>query len=82
MTPLIIAAVATTAISFLCESIFGFGGGLMSIPILTLLLGVRDGVTFVLLFQLLMGLLIFQSYKDIQWKVAIPMTVGLAVGTI
>jgi len=82
MTWLVILAVLATSLSFFGESIFGFGGGLLSIPILSLLLGVRDGVTFILIFQLLMGVLIFQIHKDIRWRIAIPVTIGLTGGAI
>lgn len=67
-------------LAFFGESLFGFGGGLISIPLLSFVLGVKDAVTLALIFQLLMGLLIFQNYKHTNWKVAIPMTVGLLVG--
>ncbi len=82
MSWLIALAILVTCASFFGESIFGFGGGLMSIPILSLLIGVREGVTFILIFQLLMGVLMFQIYKEIEWRTAIPMTIGLTVGAI
>lgn len=82
MTTLVVLAVLTTCISFFCEAIFGFGGGLISIPILSLLVGVHDGVTYILIFQLLMGLLILQSYRDIQWRLAIPMSIGIVIGAL
>src|SRR3990167_2750372 len=69
-------------LSFFAESIFGFGGGLIAIPLLSLLMPVKDSVTIVLIFQLLMGLLIFKIYKLIDWKIALPMTFGLIFGTI
>ena len=70
------------AVAFLGEAIFGFGGGLISVPLLSLILNVKEAVTLVLIFQLRMGLLIFKSYKHITWKVAKPMTLGVIVGTI
>lgn len=77
---LLIAVIIVLA--FFGESIFGFGGGLIAIPLLSLILGVRDAVTFVLIFQLFMGLLIWKSYKHIDWKSAKPMTVSIIIGTI
>src|SRR5258708_33640020 len=65
------------AIAFFGESIFGFGGGLISIPLLSLLIGVKGAVTLVLIFQLLTGLLIWKSYKHIDWKSAKPMTLSI-----
>ncbi len=76
LTPLILA------LAFFGESIFGFGGGLISIPLLSLLIGVRGAITLVLIFQLCMGLLIWRSYKHIDWKTAIPMVPFIIIGTI
>jgi len=70
------------SVAFFGESLFGFGGGLIAIPLLSLVLGVKDAVTLVLVFQFLMGILIFKNYKFIDWKVAKPMTYTLVVGVI
>lgn len=69
-------------IAFFGESIFGFGGGLIAIPLLSLIIGVKDAVILMLIFQLLMGLLIWKSYKQIDWKLSHPMTISIVVGTI
>lgn len=58
MNEVTIAATIIIALAFFGESIFGFGGGLIAIPLLSLLIGVKDAVTLVLIFQLLMGLMI------------------------
>ena len=76
----LILSVFIITLAFFGESLFGFGGGLISIPLLSFVLGVKDAVTLALIFQLLMGLLIFQNYKNTDWKVAFPMTVGLIIG--
>lgn len=68
-------------ISFFCESIFGFGGGLISIPLLSLLLPVKSSVTLVLLFQLLIGILVIKTAKHTAWKTVSVMIVGLLLGT-
>lgn len=70
------------AVAFFGESVFGFGGGLIAIPILGLVLGVHEAVTFVLIFQFCMGLLVFKTYRQIDWGAARPMTGGLVIGTI
>src|SRR5579872_5849654 len=67
-------------LAFFGEAIFGFGGGLISIPILSFVLGVKDAVTLALIFQFLMGFLIFHNYHHTAWKVALPMTVGIVIG--
>jgi uncharacterized membrane protein YfcA len=79
-TSILVAAIIAAA--FFGESIFGFGGGLISIPLLSLLIGVKHAVTLVLLAQLLMGLLIWKSYKHIDWKSAKPMTASIIIGTV
>lgn len=81
MSPDALLATCIIIIAFFCESLFGFGGGLISIPLLSILFGVKDAVTLVLIFQLLMGVLLFSTYKHTKWKLALPMTVGLLIGT-
>jgi uncharacterized membrane protein YfcA len=49
---------------------------------MTLLIGVKDAVSLILLFQFCMGLLILKSYKHINWKIAKPMTLAVALGTV
>ena len=78
----IILTLIIISFAFFGESLFGFGGGLIAIPLLSLILGVKDAVTLVLVFQFLMGILIFKNYKFIDWKVAKPMTYMLVVGVI
>ncbi len=79
--PYVISALVIT-VAFFGESMFGFGGGLIAVPILSLVLGVREAVTLILIFQFLMGTLIWKTYKKIQWPVVLPMTGGLVIGTI
>ena len=76
LTPLIIF------VAFFCEAIFGMGGGFISIPLLSILLGPKTGVLVVLVFQFFMGFLMFSTRKYTYWKVAMPMTITLSIGTI
>ena len=68
------------------EAVFGFGGGLISVPLLSLILGVKEAVTLILIFQLLLGLLILHTYKVTQWTVIKPalaaLLLGAAIGTL
>jgi len=66
MTVWLIVGIITLA--FLGEAMFGFGGGLIAVPLLSLLLGVKEAVTLVLIFQVLMGFLLIRCYRDIAWK--------------
>lgn len=74
----ITAAVITFA--FFSQSVFGFGGGLIAIPLLSLFYSIPEAVTLALIFQLLMGLLIFRTYRQTRWEVVTPLLGGLAAG--
>lgn len=78
----VILVIAIIFIAFGGEAVFGFGGGLIAIPLLSLLLGVRDAVTLALVFQVAMGLLILGNYRQINWKIANPISISLILGTI
>ncbi len=84
MTVWLIVGIITLA--FLGEAMFGFGGGLIAVPLLSLLLGVKEAVTLVLIFQVLMGFLLIRCYRDIAWKVvgmlSVGLIIGLAIGTV
>lgn len=82
MTLEVIVSTLIIVTAFFGEAVFGFGGGLISIPLMTLLIGVKDAVSLILLFQFCMCLLLFKSYKQIDWQVAKPMTPSVALGTI
>ena len=72
--------------AFLGEAMFGFGGGLLAVPLVSLLIGVREAVMLVLVFQVLMGMLLFRNYRDIAWKpvqlVSVGLLAGAALGTM
>ena len=80
MTLVWVISIMTVAI--IGQSTFGFGAGLISIPILSLLIGVKDGVTLALMLQTMTGLLAFRVYKDTRWDVVIPMMLGLLPATL
>lgn len=82
MTDQVFLAIPIVSIAFLCESIFGFGAGLIAIPLLSLFLGVKEAVIFMLCFQLLNGFLLVGASAHIPWKKVIPMSVALIIGTI
>ena len=70
--------------AFFAQSLLGFGGGLICIPILSLFMPIQDVVAMVMLYQFSMGLLIFKTYKHTGWahiKKMIPMTIlGVIIG--
>lgn len=79
---LVLLAIVIIFASFLGESMFGFGGGFISIPLLSILLGVKTAIIFVLLFQLCMGFMLFSTKKHTNWKIALPMTISIIMGTL
>ena len=52
------------------------------IQVISLFLGVKKAVTLVLVFQLLLGLLIFYTYKITDWTVIRPALAALLVGSV
>ncbi|MDH5723425.1 MAG: sulfite exporter TauE/SafE family protein [Alphaproteobacteria bacterium] len=80
----IVAIIIIIAFAFFAQSLLGFGGGLICIPILSLFMPVQDVVAMVMLHQFSMGLLIFKVHKNIGWmhiRKMIPMTVvGVIIG--
>lgn len=71
-------------LSFFIQALMGFGGGLICIPLLSLSMPVQKAVTLVLIFQTLMGFLVFKVYKQIEWelikKLGLSIFVGLMIG--
>lgn len=86
MTGLTLLTVFILTFAFFAQSLFGFGGGLISIPILSLYMPVADAVTLASIFQFSMGFLIFRTYKDTAWehiRALLPMTViGVGLGIL
>lgn len=70
------------ALSFFGEAIFGFGSGLIAVPLVSLLIGVRDAVTVILIFQFCMGLLLWKAWEHIDWHIARVMTPTVIIGAI
>lgn len=69
-------------LAFLGEAMFGFGGGLIAVPLVSLLLGVKEAVALVLIFQVLMGFLLIRCYRDVSWKTVKLMAFGLILGSL
>lgn len=78
----LISAIAIISIAFFFESAFGFGGGLISIPLMSLIFGVKTAVTTVLVFQVLMGIMVAKTFRNIEWNKIILLSIVLIAGTI
>lgn len=70
------------AFAFFAQSLLGFGGGLICIPILSLFMPVQDVVAMVMIYQISMGLLIFKTHQHIQWQHIIKMLPMTIVGAV
>ena len=70
------------AFAFFAQSLLGFGGGLICIPILSLFMPVQNVVAMVMIYQLSMGLLIFKTHRHIQWQHILKMLPLTVIGTI
>jgi len=53
----------------------GFGGGLVAIPLLSLIYPVKEAVTLYLFFQLIEVALIFKIRKEVDWKYASKLSI-------
>ena len=69
-------------LAFFFESIFGFGGGIISIPLLGTLGTVKNAVLFVLIFQLLMGIVTYKNLVFADWKLLKRLGLGILIGVI
>lgn len=63
-----ILALTVLCVAAFGQAAFGFGAGLVAIPLLSLLLNVKDAVTLSLLLQVSLGVLVFFSFRSIEWR--------------
>jgi uncharacterized membrane protein YfcA len=71
---------AIIAVAFGGQAMFGFGGGLIAVPLLSLILDVQDAVILVSIFQFLIGALIFKNYRSVAWSLMPPLVGGMVLG--
>ena len=74
-------ALVVVSVATLGQTVFGFGGGLISIPPLSLIVGVQNGVTLALILQLVSGLLLWPIRHELTWASVKIVAGGLVVGT-
>ena len=74
----------TLAFAFTGEAVFGFGAGLIALPILSQIYPIKVAVTLLLSFQFVVAVLILKSYQHIAWDVikrlALPTIVFVSIG--
>jgi uncharacterized membrane protein YfcA len=69
-------------IAFGGEALFGFGGGLVAVPLLSLFLDVHDVVVLVAIFQFLLGFLVLKNFREVAWSLLPPLLVGMVLGVL
>lgn len=74
--------VCIIAFAFFTQSLLGFGGGLICIPLLSLFMPVQDVVSMVMVYQFSMGLLIFKVHQHIKWQYLLKMLPSTVIGAI
>ena len=74
--------IAVLTLATLGHAIFGFGGGLIAIPILSILIGVREAVTLSLVQQMVTVILLSRTLRHVDWQITAPLLVGMLPGTI
>lgn len=79
---IIILTILAVFFSFFAQSLLGFGGGLICIPILSLFMPVQNAVSMVMIYQFSMGLLIIKTYKQTQWAYLFKMVPAMLCGVI
>jgi uncharacterized membrane protein YfcA len=65
-------SVVIVGLGTLGQALFGFGGGLIIVPLVALLLGIKTAVALALVVQLAMGILVFPALKHVRWNLAWP----------
>ncbi|MDR3439496.1 sulfite exporter TauE/SafE family protein [Telmatospirillum sp.] len=68
--------------SYFVQSAFGFGAGIIAIPLLTLFIDAKDAITIVMIFSFLCGLLVIKLWKDVDWPSIRRLMPGLTVGLV
>lgn len=75
-----IIIILVVAFAFFAQSLMGFGGGLIAIPILSIFMPVQDVVAMVMIYQLSMGLLAYNIRTEIKWKPVLTMVPSMLIG--
>lgn len=80
--PVLILSVIIIALAVFGQCLFGFGGGLIAIPVLSLMIGVKDAVTLSMILQMISVGMLIRIYSHIDWSVVLPVAWGLIPGTL
>ena len=78
----LVIVMSVLAVAFTGEAIFGFGAGLVSIPILSQIYSVKEAVTLLLSFQFLVAILIIKANEHIEWGVVKRALPAVMIATV
>lgn len=67
-------------LGFFADACFGFGGGLIAVPLLSLVMHPKDAVLLMLVFQCLKTVLLVSAWKHISWSVLKLLPIGILAG--
>jgi uncharacterized protein len=68
--------------AFAIEAAIGFGSGLVAVPLLALVVGTKAGVPVQLVFQFLMGGLLFKEYRNVSLRHVLILAPSLVAGIV
>lgn len=74
------SVVLLMGLTFLVEACFGFGGGLIAIPLLSLAMAPKDAVFLMLTFQCLKSVLLVTAWRQIDWQALRLLPIGILIG--
>ncbi len=77
-----VPVVLLMGLTFLVEACFGFGGGLIAIPLLSLAMAPKDAVFLMLTFQCLKSVLLVTAWRHIDWSALKLMPIGILAGAV
>jgi len=60
-------------IAFGGEALFGFGGGVVAVSLLSLFLDVHEAVVLVAIFQFLLGFIVLRNFREVAWSLLPPL---------
>jgi len=69
-------------VAFGGEALFGFGGGMVAVPSLSLFLDVPEAVVLVVVFQFLLGFLAVKNYRLVAWALLPSLFIGMVFGVV
>jgi uncharacterized protein len=80
LTPETAAVVAVISLAYFVQSAFGFGSGLIAIPLLSLIIDPKDAIVLMTFFSTALGVLVIKLRKSIAWNKILLLMPGFLIG--